>query len=522
MLHDHCAVADGTSKIINLYCTDNVFTYIAMADKSTTDDGVGTHPAAAPLLGGLDVARVLQSEGPVVKCVVLRAPKQTVVEDRKVAADATIVEDTKNPPDESASETQSSEAPAKKELLEDLVDEIEIDTTPQKNQVQEVLGGPFTFIGQYESEGIVLMALRGFVEEIDADDGDSKDDGSENGPEFASMSVKELRAQCEAWDVDTENMLEKQDLVDALKTKEQELPAVNPHSLQPPLHNMRVRGDILILKVAEVDEPLDSEESDADENDATPEHAAAADEDKVDENKKPAEGHQAEITEQNEAALPKAVIQPSNAEFFLPYTKAEYLSFAARTDIEATSPTPNAGANGHDGEEEEEEEDDDDDDENNNENEEDENDEEFRLAAAAMEEMTEEEEKSAMLNIVMSELLRKFREENERGANSREVLEIRASVAEQLGMEVATYDETEEEAQDGTEDRKRAAEPSDSEGPKRKRVKFDSSVKGENTVDEEAKAEAESVPSQSQPEATGVARLPPESQADNSDNQSSV
>ena len=69
---------------------------------------------------------------------------------------------------------------------------------------------------------IGVMALRGFVEEIDADDGDSKDDGSENGPEFASMSVKELRAQCEAWDVDTENMLEKQDLVDALKTKEQE------------------------------------------------------------------------------------------------------------------------------------------------------------------------------------------------------------------------------------------------------------------------------------------------------------
>ena len=94
-----------------------------------------------------------------------------------------------------------------------------------------------------------------------------------------------------------------------------------------------------------------------------------------------------------------------NDEFFLSYTKAEYLKFLAAPECRSDDDDDNTGEADN------------------------ENDEEFSLAAAAMEEMTEEEEKSAMLHIVMSELLRKFREENERGANSREVLEIRGTFA---------------------------------------------------------------------------------------------
>jgi hypothetical protein len=127
-----------------------------------------------------------------------------------------------------------------------------------------------------------------------------------------------------------------------------------------------------------------------------------------------------------------------------------------------------------------------------------------------MEELTEEEEKSAMLNIVLSELLRKFREENGRGPNSEEVLEIRASIAEQLEMEVATSESIEHhnataaaaaaaaaaatsnqpadpQQQQERDDRKRPAETncsekddddnnSSSNQPAPKRVKFHSSV----------------------------------------------
>lgn len=74
----------------------------------------------------------------------------------------------------------------------DGVKDMEVDTTPKKQMVQEILGGPFTFLGQYEEEGIVLMVRR---EQSDS------------------------------------------------------LPA-NSHKLQPPFHEATVRGDILALKVA--------------------------------------------------------------------------------------------------------------------------------------------------------------------------------------------------------------------------------------------------------------------------------
>lgn len=73
---------------------------------------------------------------------------------------------------------------------------IQVDTTPQKQMVQSILGGAFTFLGQYEDEGVVLMIR--------------KDQG-------------------------------------------EDLP-VNTHKLQPPFRDTTVRGDILVLKVAAEDD----------------------------------------------------------------------------------------------------------------------------------------------------------------------------------------------------------------------------------------------------------------------------
>jgi hypothetical protein len=74
---------------------------------------------------------------------------------------------------------------------------VEVDTTPKKQMVQQILGGPFTFLGQYEDEGIVLIIRR------DQETGD--------------------------------------------------LPT-NTHKLQPPFHATTVKGDILALKVAPTEE----------------------------------------------------------------------------------------------------------------------------------------------------------------------------------------------------------------------------------------------------------------------------
>ena len=106
---------------------------------------------AASTTGGLgDLRMILSSKGPIVKAVRLSASKG-------------------------------------------LVEGLEVDTTPQAQDVAKILGGPFTFLGQYEDEGIVLMIRR---------------DQDHPG-----------------------------------------LP-VNPHPLQPPFDQTSVKGDILCLRVA--------------------------------------------------------------------------------------------------------------------------------------------------------------------------------------------------------------------------------------------------------------------------------
>jgi hypothetical protein len=262
------------------------------------------------------------------------------------------------------------------------MEEIQIDTTPSKSMVSKVLGGPFTFLGQYDDEGIVLMVQRHPVD-LDSD-------------ELGDLKLSELRELCQERDISLDQMLEKSDLIYALDAWSTRLdPPFNPHVLQPPLHKARVRGDILVLKVAETKEELDSED--------------------------------------NPSGDPIQVL--SNHEFFLNYTLEEYIKFASRSDI----PEYDIGQS----EEEEDEAEESDEanevvEESGGESPEAENEEEeFSLGE---DNHFDDEEKAAMFNLVMNEVLRQYREENGRGPDTKELLDMRAAIAKELGVKVADID----------------------------------------------------------------------------------
>jgi hypothetical protein len=324
-------------------------------------------------------------------------------------------------------------------LVED-IDEIEVDVTPRKNSIRELLGGPFTFLGQYESEGTVLLARRELPDDL------------------ADLSVHELREMCTDHFIDTTSMLEKSELVDALLATQ--LP-YNPHKLQPPLDKVRARGDIVLLRVAETEEELDNDDDD--------------------------DGGQ-EKEEEEEGKKPIRVLP--NEEFFLSYTKEEYIDFASRTDIHAPGPPEHV-------EDEDEVDDDEDDEEEEGEGEDEDTDGDEDDDDAYDPTMEDEEERQGMLNIVMSEVLRKFREEHGRGPDTRELLEIRGHVARELGVEVATIEAIEESAASAAKKRKAAA-PSEAEddGKPSKHVKFQASLNpagdnGEGDDDNSPRAEGE-------------------------------
>ena len=213
--------------------------------------------AASPSDGkvhGSDIAQVLTSSGPVVNCVLLRHMRKDA-KDVKPHPVSTNVDETH-----------------KREVLIELIEDIQVDTTPSKNAIKGILG-PFTFIGQFPTEGVVAMAPKDLPEDLQ------------------SLPIGKLRALCEEAEIDTKGMLEKNEMVQAL---ENNLLPVNPHKLQPPLDGIVVRGDILLLKVAETEETLD--EANGEEKDM---HVL------------------------------------SNEEFFLNYSKEEYIAFASRTDVVA-------------------------------------------------------------------------------------------------------------------------------------------------------------------------------------------
>jgi hypothetical protein len=185
--------------------------------------------------------------------------------------------------------------------------------------------------------------------------------------------------------------------------KDEDVPPVNPHKLQPPLNDVEVRGDILLMRVAETKEELD--EDDENEEDVSHEE-------------------------------PIQLHVPTSDEFFLDYTKEEYLKFAARTDVvweepeeeeeseeEEEAETTMNGTTAHEGEE---------------------NDPTYDPEAEASssdEEYDSEEHQIGMMNLILGQILRKFHEENGRGPNTLELLDMRKALADKLGVEVPEVDE---------------------------------------------------------------------------------
>jgi hypothetical protein len=296
-------------------------------------------PAAAAVQG-VDIGQVLTSDGPTVTCVLLRHMRKDAKDVKPHPASPTV------------------DATHKRQVLTELIEEISVDTTPSKNAIRQILG-PFTFVGQFPTEGAVAMAPKELPEDL------------------ASLAVSKLRELCQEAEIDTGGMLEKNELVQAL---EDSLLPINPHRLQPPLHNLVVRGDILLMKVAETEE-----------------------------------------TEDDEETAGKEMHVPTNEEFFLNYNKEEYIAFASRTDVvaEEVDEDEDDGGGKQEAQDDDEAEDDD-------------------FDPSRDSEDPDEEEKCAMLNMIMAEVLRKFREDRGRGPTSEELLELRRQVATPLGVDVTT------------------------------------------------------------------------------------
>jgi len=337
------------------------------------------------------IANVLTSEGPIVTGVMLKAADVSEVTlDSKSHHNETNGCSSSSNNKEEGPVGASEEVSKSRLLLKEYMEEIKIDTTPSKCMVSKVLGGPFTSLGQYDSQGIVLMIQRLPVD-LDPD-------------ELTDLKLSQLRDLCHERDIslDDRNMVEKSDLIHALNTwSTRKEPRVNPHTLQPPLHNTKVRGDILILKVAHMKEEFESWDED------TPPKKQEMDE-------------------------------LSNKEFFLNYSLQEYLNFASRSDI----PEHTVGESDEETKDKEEV---DDSDESNDEGVEsgDESpwvgdDDVYRLGE---DDEVDDEDKFAMFNMVMNEYLRQYRRDNDgKGPDTLGLLEIRAAIAEELGVRVSEFD----------------------------------------------------------------------------------
>ncbi len=266
-------------------------------------------------------------------------------------------------------------------ILDTQIKEIMIDTTPKKSMVSQILGGPFTFLGQYESEGIILMVRR--------------------QPMGACNNDKQQENEAPR-------------VIDGL--------VLNPHQLQPPFHDTSVYGDVLLMRVA----PNPEDEDEQNENDEI--KKSEVDDDTKD-----------SIVDEKQK---QPIELLSNEEFFQNYTKDEYIKFASRTDI---VPLPPSSTNDEEGDEvgndeniEGEEGEKEDNDENDDDNDEEEDDEEFVLGGSDEEDYFDEDDEEAqigMMNLLLAQIIKKFREENQRGPTTEELLAIKSEVGKQLGID---------------------------------------------------------------------------------------
>mmetsp|Transcript_183 Transcript_183/g.274 ORF Transcript_183/g.274 Transcript_183/m.274 type:complete len:401 (-) Transcript_183:564-1766(-) len=373
-------------------------------------------------LDGADIANILQSKGPIVQCVLLRAEKtlnnsnriNTREDDSTAGSTSGKKSHDKSSKDDKDDPSSFASLNEDDECNKDLVSQISLDTTPKKSMVSTILGGPFTFLGQYEEEGIMLMIRRPTAE---ANQEEQKD---ETGAPPENLKL-------------------------------------NPHKLQPPFHKSIVHGDILIVKVAAQNE----DESGNDQSDAS------------DPQSPPGE----------------------TGEFFLDYTKEEYLKFAARTDILPNDKLFDRSENITDTKFDEQDEsnsiqDDNENAEEGDDDDDDDDDGDYEIGESDLEDDDDEEsDQVAMMNLILSQILKKFRQENGRGPDTQELLLMKSALAERLGIDCSTSitDGTGEEVSEDaipTEEscasikdvKKRQtvdSEETDESQLSRKRVKFD-------------------------------------------------
>jgi len=378
----------------------------------------------ASSLSGEHIAKVLRASGPTVMCVLLRcspaataaaASSQTTHDTKPSAQDSDEnKQDYENDTDNDADNNSKS-----KIVLTDLIEEIMVDTTPKKQMVAQVIGGPFTFLGQYEDEGIVVIVRR--PEDIEGSDAD--DDGDGEGSDVL----------------------------------------VNPHELQPPLHNLEVRGDILLMRVAATED--DDEEEELQEEDEDGEKEASDDGEtdaKEDDGGNKAEAESSPGKDEEGAAKSIAGKIMSNEEFFLDYTKEEYIKFASRTDIvpqEEPEEELEDNANENENDDDEGEEDAD-------------ADEEYNVESDSDEMEDDEECQIGMMNLILAQILKRFREENGRGPNTVELLAMRSALAEKLGIDESIINQSEAVDDEEGNDNKRRADTSADASQREKRVKF--------------------------------------------------
>ena len=314
-------------------------------DENNSNTAAAAAAAANAGMQNVNIASILNSTGPIVTAVLLKAGG-----------------------------TRKEKGEQNDEHDDNVVEAVQVDTTPKKQMVAEILGGPFTFLGQYEEEGIVLMIRK------DQDNHPHEGDNNEG-------------------------------------TKKQGL-ARNQHPLQPPFQTSIVWGDILCLKVAPDDE------------DDAPEEAE---------------------DETADAAMQVTITPKPNEEFFLNYTKEEYVQFAARTDVVYTPPPDDDDEAAMDDEEEEEEEtaidgastatnppklvekvdssDEEDDD----------GDAPYEMEDQGDQEDNEEEgddeegEEGGFLELLMGQVLQRFEHENGRMPDAAELKALEAAITEKLG-----------------------------------------------------------------------------------------
>lgn len=441
-----------TSKLQGPTFTDSVKstdTFYTLHHSTETDCIMAASSSAAlASLGGTDIAKLLTSKGPVVKCVLLSAESKDATTKNMPSEEAASLPPTNDAivetpgvittrPSKAATailnENDDNNLP-ERIILRDLMKEIEVDMTPSKSMVAKTLGGgPITFLGQYEDEGIVLVARNlppGFdVEDIE---------------ELEQEPIAHLKQLCQERDISLDKgMLEKSDLIKALISwSEHTLPPINPHYLQPPLHREEIRGDILILKVAETKEELDDPEDEEEREEANDDESNKEGNDESRRDLGEVAASDATTNNENSDDKKENTIQigvPTNDEFFLDYTLEEYIKFASRTDIpEDESDSDDSNEAQHDeGEEDDDEEEDED-----------------TLFQLGDTEEIPEEDKAAMFNLVMNEVLRQYREEHGRGPNTLELLELRSTMAKELNIPVAEIDseqaDWDKNAKDGT------------------------------------------------------------------------